>query len=134
MVSTVFAEEKKFVSPDIYDAFFVVIERLERTIDRETLALKAQRLDLLADFTLQKRQSYVELNRIMRSLENTIPSEDIIRRLKTFRGKLEANDATLKRHMRAVEEVAAIIVRAIREFESDGTYSRGHWASQDYLS
>jgi len=40
-----------------------------------------------------------------------------------LRQKLERNRAVLEMHYEAVREVAAIIVRAIREADSDGTYS-----------
>lgn len=124
--SALFAHDRKFISPEVYDAFFVVIERLEATLDRETTALAAQRHGEIAEFTRQKRQSFLELNRIMRSLEYAIPSQDIIARLTTFRRKLQANDAMLRRQMRAVQEVTDIIVRVVQDFESDGTYSRGY--------
>lgn len=126
--SALFAQDRKFISPEIYDAFFNVVERLEATLDRETAALAAQRHAEIADFTRQKRQSFLELNRIMRSLEHAIPSQDIIARLTSFRKKLQANDAMLRRQMRAVQEVTDIIVRVMQDFESDGTYSRGYSA------
>jgi hypothetical protein len=124
--SVLFADDRKFVSPEVYDAFFTVVERLEATLERETAALAAQKHGEIATFTRQKRQSFLELHRIMQSLEQTIPSQDIIARLMTFRRKLEANDAMLRRQMRAVQEVTDIIVRVIQDVESDGTYSRGY--------
>ena len=126
-----FAPDRKFIAPETYDAFFAVVERLEATLDRETAALGAQHHGELGEFSRQKRQGFLELNRILRSVEQAIPSQDVIARLAAFRGKLAANDAMLKRHLKAVQEVTDIIVRVMREHESDGTYSRAnalsHW-------
>jgi hypothetical protein len=49
--------------------------------------------------------------------------------IQVLRQKLERNRAILEMHYEAVREVAAIIVGAIRDSESDGTY--GSSASQD---
>ena len=64
--------------------------------------------------------------RILRSLKQTIPSQDVMARLVGFRRKLAANETLLQRHLRAIQEVTDIIVKVMREHESDGTYSRAH--------
>lgn len=122
----VFAQDRKFISPETYDAFFAVVERLEAVLDDETAALAAQRHADITDFTRQKRQGFLELNRILRSIDNAIPSQSILARLADFRSKLEANDAMLRRQLRAVQEVTDIIVRVMQDHESDGTYSRSY--------
>ena len=118
-----FPHDRAFISPEIYDAFFAIIQRLEVAIDGETAALSSHRHQDIVRFTHQKRQGFLELARIMRSMEKTIPSQDILARLARFRKKLEANEAMLGIYLRAVQEVTAIIVRVMRESESDGTYS-----------
>ena len=120
----IFLEDRTFITPETYDAFFAVIERLEVTIVGETRALKAHRHGDLGDFTRQKRQGFLELNRLTRAMQNTIPSQDVIARLASFRRTLDANDSVLSTHLRAVSEVTDIIVRVMRDAESDGTYSR----------
>ena len=127
-----FPDDRKFVSPETFDAFFGVIERLEAAIEAETAALTAHRADAIADFTRQKRQGFLELNRIMQAMERTIPSQDIITRLVTFRRALEANDAILRVHLRAAQEVTGLIVKVMRDAESDGTYSRGFGRADYY--
>ncbi len=122
-VAPLFAE-RSFVSPETYDAFFSLMARLEVVIERETEMLRAHRHDGLTESTRQKRQGLLELNRMLRSMENTIPSQDIISRLADFRKRLASNDAALKIELRAAQEVNAIIVRVMRDMESDGTYSR----------
>jgi ABC-type transporter Mla subunit MlaD len=130
--AALFTPDRTFVSPDVYDAFFAVVDRLETTLERETAALNAQRHGDIAEFTRQKRQSFLELNRLMPALERSIPSQDIIDRLARFRGTVERNDAVLRRQMNAVQEVTDLIIRAIRDFESDGTYSRRYDTDGDY--
>ena len=67
----------------------------------------------------------------MRAMQNTIPSQDVIARLASFRTTLDANDSVLSTHLRAVSDVTDIIVRVMRDAESDGTYSRA-FAHADY--
>ena len=124
--ATFFPDDRKFVSPESYDAFFAVIERLEAVIEAETKALADGGRADVVEFTRQKRQGFLELGRIMKALERTIPSQDILARLAGFRRKLEDNDAALRVHLQAVRAVNALIVRVMREAESDGTYSRGY--------
>jgi hypothetical protein len=45
-------------------------------------------------------------------------------RLAGLRARLETNRTMLKMHLDAVREISAIVTDAIREAESDGTYSR----------
>ncbi len=122
----VFPVDRTFVPPETYDAFFAVVERIEAVLAAETAALAAQRHHHLADLTRQKRQGFLELNRIARQLAAAIPSQEIIARLAAFSTVLEANAAMLRTHMRAVKGVTDIIVKVMREAESDGTYSRAH--------
>jgi flagellar biosynthesis/type III secretory pathway chaperone len=124
--ATWFPEDRKFVSPETYDAFVAVVERLEAVIDTETRMLASGRTIEIAEATRQKRQGFLELSRLMRTMERTIPSQDILSRLAAFRGKLEANDEKLRVHLQAVRAVNALIVDVMREAESDGTYSRGY--------
>ena len=121
-----FPDDRTFVSPDTYDAFFAVIERLESVLDDETAALAGRRHDGLGEFTRRKRQGFLELDRLMRAMEKAIPNQEILARLAQFKRKLEANDAMLAVHLRAAQAVTALIVRVMRDCESDGTYSRAH--------
>ena len=123
--SSIFAE-RSFVSPETFDAFVSLIGRLETIIVRETEMLRSHSHKGLSESTRQKRQGLLELNRLMRAMENTIPSQDIISRLADFRRSLASNDAALKIELRAAQEVNAIIVRVMRDLESDGTYSRAY--------
>ena len=107
-----------------YDAFFKIVERLDKLLDEEIAGLKnGTKLDL-PELTKRKRQGFLELDKLMRSFEGTIPSQDIIERLASFRVKLDENGTVLRLHLQAAQDITATIVEVMQELESDGTYTR----------
>ncbi len=130
--SALFPADRRFVSPETYDAFFAVMDRLDVVIAGETRALARHDHRGLAEAARQKRQGLLELERLMRSLKGTIPSADITMRLARFREAVGANQAALRIELDAAEAVAAIVTRAMRDLESDGTYSRAHGRAGAY--
>jgi hypothetical protein len=107
-----------------YEAFFKLIERLEGLLADETNCLKKGQAFDLAELTRRKRVGFLELNRLMRTFDGTIPSQDIIDRLAAFRGRVDENGTTLRLHLQAAQDITAVIVRIMRESDSDGTYTR----------
>ncbi|MXQ11685.1 flagellar protein FlgN [Microvirga makkahensis] len=99
------------------------LERLEETLDLETAALLSRDLSKLEDFNRRKSQSLLEISRMVRSVENGVIDENAVKRFQSLKSKLEENQAILERHMRAVQEISAVISGAIRAAESDSTYS-----------
>ena len=99
------------------------IEYLGAIVDQETEALRTRALIDLADFNNRKNQGLLELNRALRALDAGAQSPSIAARLGGLRTKLEANRALLKTHLDAVREVASAVSEAIRDSDSDGTYS-----------
>jgi len=99
------------------------IERLEETLEAETAALKAYNLADLQDFNRRKSQSLLELSRLTRRIQEEAPSPEVAARLRALRTKLEVNHTVLEMNLRAVQEVADIVSKAIQSAESDGTYS-----------
>jgi len=99
------------------------LDRLEETLDLETAALLARDLKNLDDFNRRKSQSLLEISRMVRSPENAFHQELAVERFERIKVKLEKNQEILERHMRAVQEVSAIISGAIQAAESDSTYS-----------
>lgn len=109
------------------------LERLEDLVDQETDALR-RRVPLdLADINRRKSRSLLELSRAARGVE--IRQTDALQqRLDRLREKLSDNQAVVSLHLAAAQEVGAILDQALREAESDGTYStygaaegRGAW-------
>jgi hypothetical protein len=104
-------------------AFAAVAERLETVLDHETEALQHNRPCDLAEITGRKRQGLLELSRCMPHLADGPDPEGTRHRLRGLAVKLERNKMVLDVQIRAVREVADIIARALRDAESDGTYS-----------
>lgn len=99
------------------------IATLEAVVEEETAALAArQKIDLDA-YSHRKSQGLMELNHAMKHM-GAMKDDRLVRdRLTSLRTKVDANQAALKLHLEAVTEIASIIAGAIRESESDGTYS-----------
>lgn len=100
------------------------IQRLEEIIDQETAALLGHKAVDLKEFNSRKSHGLLELTRALRQIDEPSITSEIRARLKALRGKLEKNQAVLKTHLEAVREISTIISDAIRQSESDGTYSR----------
>jgi hypothetical protein len=99
------------------------IERLETVVDQETAALKDRTATDLREFNNRKSQGLLELSRSLRHFQGATPSNAVLARLAGLRAKLDVNQAVLKLHLEAVREVSTIMADAIRDAESDGTYS-----------
>jgi hypothetical protein len=99
------------------------IEYLGAVVDQETNALRTRVHVDLAEFNNRKNQGLLELNRALRALDPGGATQPIAARLVDLRAKLDVNRALLKTHMEAVREVASIVAEAIRDSDSDGTYS-----------
>ncbi len=106
------------------------VERLLLLLDRETTALRTRRSVDMGDLCDRKNQALLELSRIGRRLEGEPVDAAARALLADLRVKLEENRTVLKFHLQAVGEVADILATAIRDVESDGTYSTG--ASQGW--
>ena len=66
----------------------------------------------------------LEFVRLMRARIYLGGEAEVTEEVQRLRQKLERNRKILEMHYDAVREVATIIVRAIREADSDGTYAR----------
>lgn len=99
------------------------ISRLEVVVEQETAALRARAAVDLRDFNDRKSQGLLELNRALRQLDGAAGDKALLARLAGLRAKLDANRAVLTVHLEAVREIAGVLADAIRDAESDGTYS-----------
>ena len=104
-------------------AFERCIERLEDALDQETAALRSRAATDLREFNNRKSQGLLELSRSVRHFQGAPPSNAVLARLASLREKLDVNKAVLKMHLEAVREVTTVMADAIRDAESDGTYS-----------
>jgi hypothetical protein len=104
-------------------AFEKCIERLQAVVEQETAALKRRTTADLREFNNRKSQGLLELSRSLRLFQGAPPSNAVLERLAGLREKLDANKAVLKMHLDAVREVSTVMAEAIRDADSDGTYS-----------
>jgi hypothetical protein len=109
--------------PPAVEACLRAIERIEQVVDQETLALRQNQTVDLDDFSRRKSHGLLDLTRGLRGLDAATAKRTMGQHLRALRVKLAENGAALHRHLDAVQEVSAILARAIREGESDGTYS-----------
>jgi hypothetical protein len=99
--------------------------RLVQLLDRETAALRSRQPVDMDDLCDRKNQALLEMSRIGRKLEGDVVDPELRSLLADLRTKLDENRAVLQLHLQAVGEVADILTDAIRNADSDGTYSTG---------
>jgi hypothetical protein len=102
----------------------ITIQRLEEIVEQETAALRSRRAVDLKDFNDRKSQALLDMTRALRQIQaGAKPAAHVMDRLGELRVKLEVNRRVLQMHLEAVREVSATLADAIREADSDGTYS-----------
>jgi hypothetical protein len=101
-----------------------ILQRVEKLVDRETVALRSRAPIDYREFNNGKSQALLELNLAIRSLGATTLDAELIERLKILRGKLETNRVVLRMHLDAVREIANVVSETIQDREWDGTYSQ----------
>jgi hypothetical protein len=106
-------------SPELTKA---ALARLEKALDDENAALSSFDAANIAEFSRIKTQCLLELQRPGPLHPKQDPQLEA--RLRALQQKLELNRWLLHLHLEAAKEVSAVIMSAIRESESDGTYSR----------
>jgi hypothetical protein len=109
---------------DEIHGLLAAIRRLENVVEEETVALETGKKIDFDDFSGRKSRSMLEFVRLMRARIYLGSEAEVTGEVQRLREKLERNRKILEMHYAAVREVATIIVRAIREAESDGTYAR----------
>ncbi len=100
------------------------VQRLEDLVEQETAALRGRRVIDLKDFNDRKNQALLELMRALRHLQPGPSNGALQAQLGGLKAKLEVNRAVLKMHLDAVREVSTTLSDAIRDADSDGTYTQ----------
>ena len=93
-------------------------------MDQETAALRSRTAIDLKDFNDRKNHALLELSRALRHMQGGSGDAAVVAQLGTLRSKLEINHAVLQMHVEAVREISTSLADAIRDADSDGTYSR----------
>ena len=102
----------------------ISIQRLEEIVDQETTALKQRESIDLKAFNDRKSQALLELSRWMRNMASVGADPALAARIGALKEKLAVNQAVLKLHLEAVREISTSMADAIRQSESDGTYTQ----------
>lgn len=109
----------------------ISLQRLEEIVDQETHALRTRKAINLKEFNDRKSQALLELTRSLRHIQGGSPDPALAARVGALKVKLAVNQAALKVHLEAVREVSTTIADAIRQSESDGTYTQSiSWSAR----
>lgn len=114
-------EEAPVAATAVVQAIAKTLDRLEAVIDQETAALDSHDRVDFRDINQRKSQALLELTRMARQL-SPADGATLAGRLNGLRSKLLDNQHTLEMHVKAIREIADLMVSVIGEAESDGTY------------
>jgi hypothetical protein len=104
-------------------ALLHAILRLESVIDEEITALQSRRRVDYEGYSRRKNRGLLELVRSWKGNAKTGRDPRLAAEVGRLRSKLHKNRALLQLHFNAVQSVAEVICRSLREAESDGTYA-----------
>ncbi len=104
-----------------------VVQRLTRTVAAETEDIVAGRPAPYELYGQRKNQGLIELNRLLPAFAKAGDGEGLGAALAELNAALTTNKRALGTQLKAAIAVADIIARAIREGQSDGTYTARAW-------
>ena len=105
-------------------AVFPALMKLIEVIEEENASLSEHRIVFHGSFTDRKNHALRELMAAQRAedpVQSARACEPLLRRLSDG---LRRNSALLKLHIGALGEISDLIIRGLRDAESDGTYCR----------
>jgi len=108
------------MAPD--QAFIHCVERLEALIETETQILRGLQPIDFETLNLRKTHALMEFLQMSRNIPGGV-SLQARERIQSLQKLLAVNAETLERHLRAMQEITALVVKSIQEDASDGTYS-----------
>lgn len=104
-----------------------IVERLRETIEAETRDIEQGRPVKYEAYSLRKNQGLLELNRLVPALNRATTCGPLREALADLHAKLEINRRALSVQLKACAAVSEIIAGAIRDGQSDGTYTALAW-------
>jgi hypothetical protein len=117
----------EFVAPARPASLSSIIARIEQAVDEETASIRTDmNYDLKASNARKSRYLY-ELSRAMKGVGAAQLIAEQREAVVRLRDKLAKNEAAIRAHLNAVNEVATLIQSAIQRSETDGTYSAGEF-------
>lgn len=117
----------EFTPPARPASLGTIIARIEQAVDEETASIRTDmNYDLKASNARKSRYLY-ELSRAMKGIGAAQLIAEQREAVVRLRDKLAKNEAAIRAHLNAVNEVATLIQSAIQRSETDGTYSVGEF-------
>jgi hypothetical protein len=108
-----------------------VVDRLRLVVEAENQEIAGKgRVDYPA-YSLRKSQGLLELNRLRPALASITGHPTARAALADLQAKLDLNSRLLQVQLKAARTVSDIVARAIRDGQSDGTYSAFHWRDDE---
>jgi hypothetical protein len=109
------------------DAALPIVDRLRQTIEAENRDIALGRPVKYEAYSLHKNQGLLELNRLAPALGWAAAAGPLREALADLHAKLALNRRALALQLKACLAVSEIIARAIRDGQSDGTYTALAW-------
>ena len=116
---------------DILALVIPVVERVRSTIEAENQELARDRVIDYQAHSQRKSQGLLELNRLLGALSHVHDHPDARAALAALSTELDVNRGLLEIQLRAARTVSSIVARAVREGQSDGTYSAYAWRDNE---
>ena len=108
-----------------------VVDRLRQAVEAENQDLtRRARVDYLA-FSQRKSQGLMELSRLRPALDGLRTNARAKAAIADLSAKLDTNHRLLGLQLKAAQTISSLVARAIRDGQSDGTYSPHPWKEYD---
>jgi len=104
-----------------------IVERLREVVEIENRQLAERRTADYLSHTHRKNQGLLELTRMKATLEALREHPAARAAFADLAAKLELNHRLLGAQLRAARTISSLVAHAIREGQSDGTYSAYPW-------
>ena len=104
-----------------------IIGRIEEAVAEETVGIKTDMSFDIKSSNARKSRYLYELTRAMKGVGEADFLAEHRDGIKRLRETLARNEAAIKAHLNAVNEVATLMQNAIQSAENDGTYSAGEF-------
>lgn len=108
-----------------------VVDRLRLTVEAENRDLTRSRVVDYHAHSQRKSQGLLELNRMRGALASAGANPSARAALADLSAKLDVNQRLLRVQLRAAQTVSSLLARAIRDGQSDGTYSAYAWRENE---
>jgi seryl-tRNA(Sec) selenium transferase len=104
-----------------------IISRIEQTVEEETTGIRTDMNFDLKTSNARKSRYLYELSKAVKGAGSGRMVAEQREAILRLRETLARNEAAIRNHLNAVNEVASLIQGAIQRADADGTYSAGEF-------